>query len=101
MFENPTGRRGRQARNFTANVPKILQVDLKSSSEQIFSENLRWLPLTNESNTYEDSAVSVFNHLPAEVRIITDITFSVNQPDIFYRFCLISICCHTVMHNGR
>ena len=30
--ENP--RRGRQARNFTTNVPKIL--DLKSSSEQIF-----------------------------------------------------------------
>ena len=42
MFENP--RRGRQARNFTANVPKIL--DLKSSSEQIFSENCRWVPLT-------------------------------------------------------
>ena len=32
MFENP--RRGRQAKNFTTNVPKI--VDLKSSSEQIF-----------------------------------------------------------------
>ena len=32
MFENP--RRGREARNFTTNVPKIL--DLKSSSEQIF-----------------------------------------------------------------
>ena len=32
MFENP--RRGRQARNFTTNVPKI--PDLKSSSEQIF-----------------------------------------------------------------
>ena len=31
MFQNPT--RGRQARNFTTNVPKIL--DLKSSSEQI------------------------------------------------------------------
>ena len=31
MFENP--RRGRQARNFVTNVPKIL--DLKSSSEQI------------------------------------------------------------------
>ena len=30
MFENP--RRGRQKRNFTTNVPKIL--DLKSSSEQ-------------------------------------------------------------------
>ena len=41
MFENP--RRGRQARNFTANVPKIL--DLESSSEQMFSENWRWVPL--------------------------------------------------------
>ena len=39
MFENP--RRGRQARNFTTNVPKILV--LKSSSEQIFSENWRWV----------------------------------------------------------
>ena len=37
MFENP--RRGWQARNFT-NVSKI--IDLKSSSEQIFSENWRW-----------------------------------------------------------
>ena len=36
MFENPRG--GRQARNFTTNVPKILV--LKSSSEQIFSRKL-------------------------------------------------------------
>ena len=36
MFENP--RRARQARNFTTNAPKIL--DLKSSSEQIFSRKL-------------------------------------------------------------
>ena len=41
MFENP--RRGRQASKFTTNVPKIL--DLKLSSEQIFSENCRWVPL--------------------------------------------------------
>ena len=41
MFEHP--RRGRQARNFTTNVLKIL--DLKSSSEQIFSENCRWVSL--------------------------------------------------------
>ena len=40
MFENPW--RGRQARDFTTNVAKIL--DLKSSSEQIFSENCRWVP---------------------------------------------------------
>ena len=36
MFENL--RRGRQARNFTTNVPKIL--DLKLSSEQIFFRKL-------------------------------------------------------------
>ena len=36
MFENP--RRGRQARNFTTNVSKIL--DLKSSSGQIFFRKL-------------------------------------------------------------
>ena len=36
MFENP--RRGRQARNLTTNVPKILVP--KSSSEQIFSRKL-------------------------------------------------------------
>ena len=36
-------RRGRQPKNFTTNVPKIL--DLKSSSERIFSENCRWVPL--------------------------------------------------------
>ena len=36
MFENP--RRGRQARNLTTNVPKIL--DLKSSSEQTFFRKL-------------------------------------------------------------
>ena len=41
MFENT--RTGRQARYFTTNVPKIL--DLKSSFEQIFSENCRWVPL--------------------------------------------------------
>ena len=36
LLENP--RRGMQARNFTPNVPKIL--DLKSSSEQIFCRKL-------------------------------------------------------------
>ena len=36
MFENP--KRGRQERNFTTNAPKI--IDLKSSSEQIFSRKL-------------------------------------------------------------
>ena len=40
--ENPS--RVGQARNLTANVPKIL--DLKSSSEQIFSKDCRWVPLS-------------------------------------------------------
>ena len=48
MFENP--RRGRQARNFTPNVPRIL--DLKSSSEQIFSENSRWVRLLGLKLTF-------------------------------------------------
>ena len=65
MFENP--RRGRQARNFTTvtNAPKIL--DLKSSSEQMFSRKLplgvacerrngcfrsRWVPLSTASEEY-------------------------------------------------
>ena len=39
--ENP--RRGRQARNLTTIVPKIL--DVKSSSEQTFSKYCRWVPL--------------------------------------------------------
>ena len=48
MFENP--RRGRQARKLTTNVPKIL--DLKSSSEQIFFENWRWVPLIPRETDY-------------------------------------------------
>lgn len=39
MFENP--RTGREARNFIRKVPKVL--DLKSSSEHIFSENPAYL----------------------------------------------------------
>ena len=50
MFKNPG--RGRQAINFTTNVPKIL--DLKLSSAQIFSENWRWVPPFNE--------IIFFNH---------------------------------------
>ena len=45
MSEN--SRRGRQARNFTTNVPKFL--DLKSSSEHIFSGNCRWVPPVRSS----------------------------------------------------
>ena len=46
MFEKRRRSRGGQARNFTTNaVPEIL--DLKSSSEQIFSENCRWVLLVS------------------------------------------------------
>ena len=56
MFENP--RRGRQARNFTTNVPKIL--DLKSSSKQIFSEDWRWVPLHGVINKTSDLMRSTY-----------------------------------------
>ena len=56
MFENP--RRGRQARNFEENVPKIL--DLKSSSEQIFSENCVGCPwLFTANNLIFDLGLNV------------------------------------------
>ena len=57
MFENP--RRGRQARNFTTNAPKIL--DLKSSSEQIFSRKLPLrAPEWNVLHKISASGVAVF-----------------------------------------
>ena len=56
MFENP--RTGRQARNFTKNVPNIL--DLKSSSEQIFSENLRCVSLQEPIGSWSLSIVSLY-----------------------------------------
>ena len=56
MFENP--RTGRQARNFTKNVPNIL--DLKSSSEQIFSENWRCVSLQEPIGSWSLSIVSLY-----------------------------------------
>ena len=56
MFKN-SYRRSRQARNFTTNVPKIL--DLKSSSEQIFSENWLWVPLKSVLRSTNLAAASV------------------------------------------
>ena len=52
-FEN--SRRVRQARNLTTNVPKIL--DLKSSSEQIFSKNRRWVPLRSALGSAHENFV--------------------------------------------
>ena len=57
MFENP--RRCRQARNFTTNVLKIL--DLNSSSEQIFSKNWRWVLLIYKNlESLPDSSSQIF-----------------------------------------
>ena len=64
MIENP--RRGRQAGNFTTNVPKIL--DLKSSSGQIFSENSRWVPLANAQwYCYSELFTFMYNTLWSDV----------------------------------
>ena len=49
--ENP--RRGRQARNFTTNVPEIL--DLKSTSEQKFYEIWRWVPLLHDGESWKSA----------------------------------------------
>ena len=51
-FENP--RRDGQGRNLTTNVPKIL--DLKSSSEQIFSKNCRSVPLFSVASLFRTGA---------------------------------------------
>ena len=69
MFENP--RRGRQARNFTKNVPKIL--DIKSSSQQIFSENCRWVPLIISAN---DSYFAILVCLKFPTHTYTKLTVS-------------------------
>ena len=62
MFENLT--RGRQARNFTTNVTKIL--DLKSSSEQIFSEDWRWVPLLRNMSARADKGWAVERARPSK-----------------------------------
>ena len=64
MFGNP--RRGRQAGNFTRirNVPKIL--DLKSSSEQIFSKNWRWVPL---KSGFDSRSRPFFNRLKLFIQL--------------------------------
>ena len=63
MFENP--RRGRQARNFAKNVLKIL--DLKSSSEQIFSEKLTLgAPVLSVTEIAPKSPLLCLNRSPIE-----------------------------------
>ena len=57
MFENP--RRGRQARNFTTNVSKIL--DLKSPSEQIFFRKLSLGAPVGTVQGFQDGYTVAFN----------------------------------------
>ena len=64
MFENH--RRGRQARNFATNVPKIL--DLKSAFEQIFFRKLS-LGAPGASKL-KQSGLTIYDH------------FSVSQSDL-------------------
>ena len=81
LFENP--RRSMQARNFTTNVPKIL--DLKSSSEQIFFRKLslgapaQWLLLLFISN-------SLANLLAGFVQIFMD-----SGKVLHFRFSILSL----------
>ena len=75
MFENP--RRGRQATKFTTNVPKIL--DLKSSSEQIFSENCRWVPLKEDIIWLGSPFVTC--QYPEGFRRLTSLTSTVARRD--------------------
>ena len=63
MFENP--RRGIQTRNFAKNVLKIL--DLKSSSEQIFSEKLTLgAPVLSVTEIAPKSPLLCLNRRPIE-----------------------------------
>ena len=74
MFQNP--RRGRQARNFTTNVTKIL--DLKSSSEQIFFRKLSlgapvsWHDFLSRSLFTQNSRRYVLKHCFATLKSIVN-----------------------------
>ena len=79
MFENP--RRGRQARNFTRNVPKIL--GLKSSSEQIFSENWVSLPIEEIfTNTHTKKITFYFIQNKTKQAMKLGLHFSIHDIEI-------------------
>ena len=77
-FENL--RRGRQARNLKTNVPKIL--DLKSSSEQIFSKNCRWVPL-NDYCKQNTLILTFLNILPSVYKFVENLSYC------FYNFLFV------------
>ena len=66
MFENP--RRGRKAKNFTTNVPKI--INLKSSSEQIFPE------IHERCEEHKFNSSSIKKHFPNKHDCLPD---NINQ----------------------
>ena len=100
MFQNT--RRGRQARNFTTNLPKIL--DLKSSSEQIFPKidvGCPWLLVKAHLRPYVLSLVShkdpkldlyylrhTFHLLKMSYKIITSTAFSTLTSLVKFMFLL-------------
>ena len=82
MFENP--RRGRQARNFTTNDPKM--VDLKSSSKQIFSESWRRVPLIASSVQKVSYSKPLHNKSGCLNTMKSSLTFKVISTWVFLYF---------------
>ena len=87
MFENPM--RGRQARNFTKNVPEIL--DLKSSSEQIFSENWCWVSLKGQ-------CLSKFFHFYLRTVVSSNILNLILSENLFPSWKRVSINLYLVVY---
>ena len=84
MFENP--RRGRQARNFTTNVPKILV--LKSSSEQIIFPKIAvgcpwWILATSCSS---DKSLRLYQRISVKISVSATELCCHNR---WYKFSLI------------
>ena len=87
MFENP--RRGRQATNFTTNVPKILV--LKSSSEQIFSRKLP-LGAPEELVTHQRVVAAVISIWVIST-LISLITLFLSKQIMYVSFVIIESAC--------
>ena len=82
MFENP--RRGRQARNFSENDPKIL--DLKSSSEQIIFRKLSLgapdKPIVHSG--FNSAAKIIYHRTSSNVSSIKQETAALKNPCFFF-----------------
>ena len=101
MFENP--RRGRQARNFTTNVLKIL--DLKSSSEQIFFRKLLLgaPDLTRRVCTIYYRYSTVRNNSSFVYRLpnCAQISYRVTTMTVLHVTNSSSVCVSTVLHETK